>query len=230
MSRTTVARTFCSGARFGAAWSRMPWFGAAALATALALSAPARALPPELERSLARLPAPVQARIRANGARWDGWSEAQRHEFAQRAAHWNQLDAAERGARRERYLAWQALSADERAQAQAAAARYAALPPEQRQALRAQFDALDRSERRGWLLGPTLGADYPALQPLLAQLPQEQHATLLAALRGLSAAQRKDLAVLVQRTPPQERERLRAGLLATPAAQRGTWLHDALAR
>ncbi|QCW28191.1 DUF3106 domain-containing protein [Lysobacter enzymogenes] len=229
MSRTTVARTFCSGARFGAAWSRMPWFGAAALATALALSAP-RALPPELERSLARLPAPVQARIRANGARWDGWSEAQRHEFAQRAAHWNQLDAAERGARRERYLAWQALSADERAQAQAAAARYAALPPEQRQALRAQFDALDRSERRGWLLGPTLGADYPALQPLLAQLPQEQHATLLAALRGLSAAQRKDLAVLVQRTPPQERERLRAGLLATPAAQRGTWLHDALAR
>lgn len=201
-----------------------------AAAMALAAAAPARALPPELERSLDKLPAPVQARVRANGQRWDGWNEAQRHEFARRAAQWNQLGAAERGARRERYLAWQALSAEERAQLQAAAARYAALPPEQRQALRAQFDALDRSERRGWLLGPALGADYPALQPLLAQLPQEQHAAMLAALRGLSPAQRKDLAVLVQRTPPQERERLRAALLAAPAGQRGAWLQDALAR
>lgn len=209
---------------------RVTAWRAALLAWALAAGLPARALPPELERSLANLPAPVQARIRANGERWDGWSPAQRHGFAQRAAQWGQLGAGERGARRERYLAWQALSADERAQAQAAAARYAALPPQQQQALRAQFDALDRSERRGWLLGPALGADYPALQPLLAQLPQAQHAAMLAALRGLSAAQRKDLAVLVQRTPPQERERLRSGLLATPAAQRGSWLLEALAR
>lgn len=203
---------------------------AAALAVAAAAWLPARALPPELERSLSKLPPPVRARIEANGRRWDGWDEAQRREFAQRAAQWNQLDAAERGVRRERYLAWQALSADERAQSQAAAARLAALPPEQQQALRAQFDALDRSERRGWLLGPALGADYPALQPLLAQLPPEQHAAMLTALRGLTAAQRKDLAVLAQRTPPQERERLRAGLLAAPPAQRGAWLQDALAR
>lgn len=203
---------------------------AAALAVAATAWLPARALPPELERSLTKLPPPVRARIQANGQRWDGWDEAQRREFAQRAAQWNQLDAGERGVRRERYLAWQALSADERAQSQAAAARLAALPPEQQQALRAQFDALDRSERRGWLLGPALGADYPALQPLLAQLPSEQHAAMLTALRGLTAAQRKDLAVLAQRTPPQERERLRAGLLAAPAAQRGAWLQDALAR
>lgn len=205
--------------------------GLCAAALLLAAAWPtARALPPELERSLANLPEPARARIQANGQRWDGWSPAQRHEFAQRAALWRQLSVAERGARRERYLAWQNLSAAERAQTQAAAARYAALPVEQRQALRAQFDALDRSDRRGWLLGPALGADYPSLQPLLAQLPQAQHAAMLAALRGLSAAQRKDLAVLVQRTPPQERERLRAGLLAAPAAQRGAWLQDALAR
>ncbi|MFK3647992.1 DUF3106 domain-containing protein [Lysobacter enzymogenes] len=201
-----------------------------AVALALAASPPARALPPELERSLPNLPAPVRARIEANGQRWEGWNQAQRHDFAQRAAQWNQLGAAERGARRERYLAWQALSPEERTQLQAAAARFAALSAEQQQALRAQFDALDRSERRGWLLGPALGADYPALQPLLAQLPAQQHSAMLSALRGLTALQRKDLAVLVQRTPPQDRERLRSGLLATPAAQRGTWLHDALAR
>ncbi|MFQ6313798.1 DUF3106 domain-containing protein, partial [Lysobacter capsici] len=130
----------------------------------------------------------------------------------------------------ERYQAWQALSADERAQLQAAAARYAALPPEQQRALREQFDALDRSERRGWLLGPALGADYPGLQPLLAQLPQAQHAALLSALRALTPAQRKDLAVLVQRTAPQDRERLRGDLLAVPAAQRGAWLQEALTR
>lgn len=189
---------------------------------------PAGALPPELEQALARLPADAQARLRDNGRQWDGWNEDQRRDFGRRAAQWGELDPARRGERRERYQAWQALGADERAQVQAAGARYAALPADQQQALRAQFDALDRSERRGWLLGPGLGADYPALQPLLAQLPEAQHGALLAALRGLTPAQRKDLAVLVQRTAPQDRERLRGGLLGVPAAQRGAWLQDAL--
>ena len=189
---------------------------------------PASALPPELEQALSRLPADVQARLRDNGQRWDGWTEDQRRDFGQRAAQWGELSDAQRGERRERYQAWQALSADERVQLQAAAARYAALPVEQQQVLRAQFDELDRSERRGWLLGPALGADYPALQPLLAQLPQAQHAAMLSALRALTPAQRKELAVLVQRTAPQDRERLRSGLLGVPAAQRGAWLQDAL--
>lgn len=203
---------------------------AAALTLLLvALAGPAaQALPPDLDQALARLPADAQARLRANGGRWDGWNEDQRREFGRRAAQWGELSPAQRGERRERYQAWQALSGEERAQLQAAAARFAALPPEQQQALRARFEAIDRSERRGWLLGPSLGADYPALQPLLAQLPQAQHAAMLAALRGLSAQQRKDLAVLVQRTQPQDRERLRAGLLGASAAQRGAWLQDAL--
>ena len=202
-----------------------------ALAVALTLAAallPASALPPELDQALSRLPADAQARLRDNGQRWDGWNEDQRRDFGRRAAQWGQLNDAQRGERRERYQAWQALSVDERAQLQAAAARYAALPADQQQALRAQFDELDRSERRGWLLGPALGADYPALQPLLAQLPAAQHATMLSALRALTPAQRKDLAVLVQRTAPQDRERLRSGLLGVPAAQRGAWLQDAL--
>ncbi len=191
---------------------------------------PASALPPELEQALPRLPADAHARLRDNGQRWDGWNEDQRRDFGRRAAQWGELSDAQRGERRERYQAWQALSADERAQLQAAAARYAALPPEQQRALREQFDALDRSERRGWLLGPALGADYPGLQPLLAQLPQAQHAALLSALRALTPAQRKDLAVLVQRTAPQDRERLRGDLLAVPAARRGAWLQEALTR
>lgn len=199
-----------------------------ALLSALLIGPPALALPPDLEQALARLPADAQARLRANGERWDGWNEDQRRDFGRRAAQWGELSQAQRGERRERYQAWQALSGEERARLQAAAARFAALPPEQQQALRARFEAIDRSERRGWLLGPVLGADYPALQPLLAQLPQAQHAAMLAALRGLNAQQRKDLAVLVQRTQPQDRERLRAGLLGAPAAQRGAWLQDAL--
>jgi len=209
--------------------SRRATFGSVVLALALAAALlPASALPPELDQALSRLPADAQARLRDNGQRWDGWNEDQRRDFGRRAAQWGELSDAQRGERRERFQAWQALSADERAQLQAAAARYAALPPDQQRALREQFDALDRSERRGWLLGPALGADYPGLQPLLAQLPQAQHAALLSALRALTPAQRKDLAVLVQRTAPQDRERLRGGLLAVPAAQRGAWLQDAL--
>ncbi|MBX9400659.1 DUF3106 domain-containing protein [Lysobacter sp. BMK333-48F3] len=207
------------------------WPARAALGlVVIALAGAAAALPPDLEQTLSRLPAEARARLQAQGARWDSWNESERRQFGQRAAQWEQRPAGERGAVRERYRAWQNLSAGDRAEVQAAAARYAALPPEQQQALRARFDALDGSERHGWLLGPQLGADYPALQPLLAQLPAPQHAALLAALHGLSAQQRKDLAVLVQRTPPQERARLRGELLAAPAASRGAWLQDALQR
>ncbi|MEI2453390.1 DUF3106 domain-containing protein [Lysobacter firmicutimachus] len=216
--------------RFRSAPRPAPALALAMLAALIGLAGAAAALPPELEQTLARLPAPERARLQAQGARWDGWNDAQRREFAQRAAQWEQRPAGERGAARERYRAWQGLSAGDRAEVQAAAARYAALPPDRQQALRARFDALDGSERRGWLLGPQLGADYPALQPLLAQLPASQHAALLAALHGLSAPQRKELAVLVQRTPPQERARLRSELLAAPAASRGAWLQDALQR
>jgi hypothetical protein len=104
------------------------------------------------------------------------------------------------------------------------------LPEDQRQALRERFDALDSSERRGWLLGPVLGADYPALQPLLAQVPEAEHAPLLAVLRAMSPGQRRDLAVLVQRTPPQERGSLRRELVSTAAGSRDQWLWSRLER
>jgi hypothetical protein len=202
---------------------------AAALTLSVIALLPAQALPPDLTATLEHLPPAAQAQLKQRGQRWDAWTEDERRDFGRRAAQWGQLSAQQRGERRERYQAWQALSEPERAQAQAAATRFAALPPDQQQALRAQFDAIDRSERRGWLLGPILGADYPALQPLLAQLPEAEHAAMLAALRGLTVAQRKDLAVLVKRTQPQDRERLRSGLLGAPAARRGDWLLDALA-
>ncbi|WP_057972431.1 DUF3106 domain-containing protein [Lysobacter antibioticus] len=205
------------------------WICGLALA-AVAVLTPAAAVPPDLGEILQRLPPSVQARLQENAKRWAGWSPDQRRDFNHSAAQWDALSAAQRGERRERYLAWQALSAQERAQAQAAAARYAALPPDQQLALRAQFDAIDRSDRRGWLLGPALGADYPALQPLLAQMPEAQHGAMREALRAMTPMQRKDLAVLVQRTPPHDRQRLRSGLLATPAPNRGAWLSEELQR
>ncbi|MDQ3270237.1 MAG: DUF3106 domain-containing protein, partial [Pseudomonadota bacterium] len=131
---------------------------------------------------------------------------------------------------RERYAIWQALPAHERAAVRAAASRFAGLPREQRQAIRARFDELDRSVQRGWLLGPALGHDYPALQPLLAQVPQEQHGGLLQVLRAMTPVQRADVAVLVARTPPQERAVLRLELLSTPASNRERWLWSRLER
>lgn len=98
------------------------------------------------------------------------------------------------------------------------------MPEAEQQAVRQRFAALDTSTQRGWLLGPDLGADYPKLHPLLAQLPAEQHAPLLVALRVMGAAERADLARLAQRLPPQQRADLLRGLLATPVADRGAWL------
>ncbi|HEX2083840.1 MAG TPA: hypothetical protein VHF86_10210, partial [Xanthomonadaceae bacterium] len=96
--------------------------------------------------------------------------------------------------------------------------------------LRARFAQLDESRRHGWLLGPQLGADWERLQPLLMQVPAGQREPLLAALRGMSAQQRADLGVLAQRTPPQDRDRLRRELLAQRPADRGRWLVEQLDR
>lgn len=184
----------------------------------------------DFEAVLPRLQAQQRAELQQHAIQWTAWSEQERREFAARAAAWDALPAAQRGRRREHFRAWQALPAAEQARVRAAAREFAGLPAERRQALRAQFDALDRSERRGWLLGPDLGADYPALQPLLAQVPMAEHAGLLEVLRAMDSRQRRDLAVLVQRTPPQERSRLRHELVSTAAADRDEWLWDRLHR
>lgn len=205
------------------------WLGAGVLV----IAGWSQATPPVLDdfaTVLPQLPPPLRAQLQQRAALWSGWSEAGREAFKQRLDRWESLPRAERAARRERYLAWQALPATERTLIAAAATRYAALPEEQQQALRERFDALDSSERRGWLLGPVLGADYPALQPLLAQVPEAEHAPLLEVLRAMSPRQRRDLAVLVQRTPPQERESLRRELISTAAGNRDQWLWSRLDR
>jgi hypothetical protein len=199
------------------------WRGLVLVGLSLAAAAAVSA-PPQLRALIERLPPAAQASLRRNAASWDAWSPAQRDEFRQRAAQWDALPRAERDDRRERYLAWQALPAAERVQVRAADVQYAAMTPDLQHAWRAQFDALDRSERRGWLLGPTLGADYATLQPLLAQVPEAEHAPLLRMLRAMTPQQRRDLGVLAQRTPPAQRETLRRNLLATNGADRSDWL------
>ena len=168
---------------------------------------------------------PVQrALLRQRATTWTGWTAAERTDFRARAAVWDALPPSQRSQRRESYLTWQALPGDDRAAVRAAMRRHAALPGDQQHALRAQFEALDRSHRRGWLLGPSLGADYPALQPLLAQAPAADHEALLRVLRAMTPPQRIDLAVLLQRTPPHERDNLRRALLSTSADNRQQWL------
>jgi hypothetical protein len=130
---------------------------------------------------LTAAPAPVAVpEVRQHEATLERLTPQQRLEFGQRLAAWNALPRAEREARRMRYLAWKQLPSDERAQLRALAAQVAAFPPERRQALRTQFDALEEVQRRGWRLGPTLGRDYAALFPLLAYVPASQQQPLLA--------------------------------------------------
>jgi hypothetical protein len=162
--------------------------------------------------------------------RLQAMSSEQRMQFGQRLAEWKALPLAEREDRRARYQAWLQLEEAERLRLRAVAAEIATFPPQRQQALRAQFDALDASQRRGWRLGPALGADYEKLQPLLAFVPPAQRLPLLASLRAMTAEQRAGLAALAQRTPPQDRQALRAELLAQPEGQRKAWLQRKLAR
>ena len=174
--------------------------------------------------------AEAQALQEQRAARLQAMSSEQRVQFGQRLAEWKVLPLAEREDRRARYQAWLQLEQAERTRLRAVAAEIATFPPQRQQALRAQFDALDASQRRGWRLGPALGADYEKLQPLLAYVPPAQRLPLLAALRAMSAEQRTGLAVLAQRTPPQDREALRGELLALSPAQVAAWLRRRLDR
>ena len=210
-----------------------PWRGAVLLAGLALLAGLVHATPPQLkdfEAILAQLQAPARARLQRQATQWGGWSATRRAAFSARVQAWDALPRVERDAQREQYLAWRTLPHTERIQVRAAAARFAALRPDELQALRARFDRIDRSERRGWLLGPTLGADYPALQPMLAQVPPEEHEPLLRVLRALTPPQRADVAVLARRTPPHERAALRRDLLSTAAVNRERWLWDRLER
>lgn len=171
-----------------------------------------------------------QALQQQRAAQLQAITPEQRTQFGQRVAAWNALPLAEREDRRARYQAWLQLQESERIRLRAVAAEFAAFPLERQQALRTQFDALDDSQRRGWRLGIALGADYEKLHSLLAYVPADQRLSLLAALRAMTAQQRADLAVLVQRTPPQDRQALRASLAAQPPTQLAMWLQRRLAQ
>lgn len=179
---------------------------------------------------LQRLPPDLREQLQQRQAQWAGWSAQEREAFDARVDDWEQRDPQARAREREHYAAWQALGSIDQQLVQTARARYATLPAAEQAQLREKFEALDEHVRRGWLLGPRLGADYPALQPLLAQVPEDQHAPLLRVLHAMTPPQRADLAVLLQRTPAEERDALRRGLLSTSDANRGAWLRLRLER
>ncbi|HYG07759.1 MAG TPA: DUF3106 domain-containing protein [Stenotrophomonas sp.] len=143
---------------------------------------------------------------------------------------WNQLDAAARDDVRARYAAWQALTSTERERIRQAQARVASLPADQQRALRTRFDSMDRLHRDGWRLGAQVGRHYPALQALFGFVPAEQRAQALALLQALDDTQLAQLAVISQRSAPQDRPALRNELLALAPAARAGWLRAHLAR
>ncbi|WP_295567148.1 DUF3106 domain-containing protein [uncultured Stenotrophomonas sp.] len=139
-------------------------------------------------------------------------------------ASFAQLDAPQQRQRRADYAAWRALPESERERIRQAAGRFNALPADQQQRLRQQFQAQDQAFREGWRLGPQLGLEFPKLHGLFGFVPPEQREAALAVLRQLSPAQLAQLTLVAQRTPPQERDAVRGAFLAVPAAERDTWL------
>ncbi|UHQ20325.1 DUF3106 domain-containing protein [Lysobacter sp. KIS68-7] len=193
------------------------------------LQAPANVLLPAVMSSvIAHIPAPVQADLREQAALWTAWSPAQRTDFARRVAQWDAQPRERRAQWRVAYQAWRHLDPVAAEAVENAVQAFAQLAPEDQARLRAEFDALDATTQRGWLLGPAIGADYPKLQPLLAQMPESQHEAMLRMLRSMDSAQRADLAVLAQRVPPQAREELVRNVLSTSDANRAAWLRARL--
>ena len=190
----------------------------------LLLAAQVMALPPALERLLPTLPPAQREEILARDAHWRALTPARQQALQLRMARWHALPPAVQAERREQWQAWRALPSEQQARLRRTAIVLAALSESDRRLLHERYAALDRSEQRGWMLGPALGADYMHLQPLLAQVPAAQREPLLAVLRLMTPGERSDLAVLTQRVAPQQRDALRRDLLATNAGNRAAWL------
>ena len=185
-----------------------------------------RVLPPALQELTASLPAPERARLASRHVAMEAMTADGLDALRAEAARWERLDLDEQRDRRDAWQAWNRLPADVRMRMRVAEAAWAGLLEEQREELAAEFAALDELERNGWLLGPDVGADWPQLHPLFALVPAEQQDELLAVLLSMDALERADLGVLAQRTPPGERDALRAELLTTPPENRGAWLRQ----
>ena len=193
------------------------------------LQAPAYlALPATTAAAIARAPAALQTELRDQARLWASFPPAQRDDVRRRLAQWDAQPLPTRARQREHYVAWRNLDAIAAQAVEDAVQVFARQTPEEQSRLRAEFDALDPTTQRGWLLGPAIGVEYPKLQPLLAQLPEARHAPMLRTLRRMSAGERADLAVLAQRVPPQERDALLRDLLSTSDANRAAWLRARL--
>ena len=200
------------------------------LALMLAVGVVAAALPPELADQFARLPATLQQQVREREARLAAMPPAEQALLQRRRAHWDALPATERAMLREHWHAWRSLPPTQQQSLRVAASAFAALPLERQRELRLEFGELSVDEQRGWLLGPRVGAAWPQVQPLLMQVPGSERDALLAALQAMPDSQLRDLAILAQRTPPQEREALRRGLMQTTDLNRAAWLELRLER
>lgn len=194
------------------------------VALCLAVGGAAAQGSPSPQPAAGALPAQEQERLAALRQRLDALAADERIALRVRVAEWDALPEAGRRSRRDAWQAWQAIPHDERMRMREARAAFEAMPLERQRELRAAFDALDANLRRGWLLGPVLGVDWPRLHALFAQVPGEEREALLVALRALAPQGRSDLAMLAQRTPPEQRQALRDQLLAQPAGTRDAWL------
>lgn len=125
---------------------------------------------------------------------------------------------------------FEALPAHERERIGHAAAQVATLTPDARQALRAQFDSMDRQLRDGWRLGPTLGRWWPQINSLVGHVSESERGPLLVALRRLDGANLARLARLASLTPPSQRAAVRRSMLAQPPDQLAQWLEDQVGR
>ena len=146
---------------------------------------------------------------------------------AQATTAWPAADAHAR----HQLQAWQQqyrqLPAVEQQRIARAAEQFRRLPPVEQQQLQRSFAQLDQHHRDGWRLGPRLGRHWAGLQPLFAYVLPEQREPLLQMLHGLDDPSLERLVRLAQRTPPEQRQELRAQLLQQPASRRGTWLQQA---
>ncbi len=179
-----------------------------------------RALLEPVRGSWDRLPPEEAARIAGNARAWLDAGPEQREILRQRHQTWLQQPPTERAAARQRLQAWQSFDSAQQESVLAAAKRFAAMTPAEREQLTQRFRNMDAERQLAFLMPADQRAAVVMAQRLFPFVDLGQRDATLRMLMDLGADGRSLLERRARRMSPQQRELLRTELLNLSTEER----------
>ena len=198
---------------------------------ALLLATTAVALPPSCATVCRNCRRPLQHTLLARDAQWQAMTPAQQQALRQRIAAWDAMPPAQRRERRDALagVAGAAAGGSPAGSRRRHRVRGAGRCRAAARCARNSRNSMPATTTAG-CSGPRWAAVRAGCSRCCCRCRRRSACRCWTALRALTPAQRADLGVLAQRTPPLQRDALRRAAVVHRAVNRGGWLQSQLAR